>query len=99
MAFSSGRSQSSRCDRKAPPNLEYLDTIKRFLQVSPGSTVLLRGHGDNLRVRKVTPQGTRYYIHGAGSQLLAEYRDTAGKVVAESRTTMIETGKSPTEAS
>jgi NitT/TauT family transport system substrate-binding protein len=48
---------SSILDRKAPQNLEYLDTVKRFLQVSPGSTVLLRGHVDNLRVPEFRQQG------------------------------------------
>lgn len=48
---------SSILDKKAPQNLEYLDTVKRFLQVSPGSTVLLRGHVDNLRVPEFRQQG------------------------------------------
>ena len=48
---------SSALDRDAPQNLEYLDTIKRFLQVSPGSTVLLRGHVDNARVNEFREQG------------------------------------------
>ncbi len=33
-----------------------------------------------MRVRKVTPSGTKYYIHGAGSQLLAEYDEAADGV-------------------
>lgn len=48
---------SAELDRDAPQNLEYLDTIKRFLQVSPGSTVLLRGHVDNARVNEFREQG------------------------------------------
>jgi NitT/TauT family transport system substrate-binding protein len=48
---------SSNLDHNAPQNLEYLDTIKRFLQVSPGSTVLLRGHVDNARVNEFREQG------------------------------------------
>jgi NitT/TauT family transport system substrate-binding protein len=48
---------SALLDRKAPQNLEYLDTIKRFLQVSPGSTVLLRGHVDNARVNEFREKG------------------------------------------
>ena len=48
---------SSVLDKQAAENLEYLDTIKRFLQVSPGSTVLLRGHVDNLRVPEFRQQG------------------------------------------
>jgi NitT/TauT family transport system substrate-binding protein len=48
---------SATLDRNAPQNQEYLDTIKRFLQVSPGSTVLLRGHVDNARVPEFRQQG------------------------------------------
>lgn len=48
---------SSALDKGAQQNLEYLETIKRFLQVSPGSTVLLRGHVDNARVGEFRDQG------------------------------------------
>lgn len=48
---------SAMLDRNAPQNAEYLDTIKRFLQVSPGSTVLLRGHVDNARINEFREQG------------------------------------------
>ena len=48
---------SSVLDKDAKQNLDYLDTIKRFLQVSPGSTVLLRGHVDNARVDEFRQQG------------------------------------------
>ena len=48
---------SATLDKDAKQNLEYLDTIKRFLQVSPGSTVLLRGHVDNARVNEFREQG------------------------------------------
>ena len=48
---------SSNLDRNAPQNQEYLQTIKRFLQVSPGSTVLLRGHVDNARVNEFRQSG------------------------------------------
>jgi NitT/TauT family transport system substrate-binding protein len=48
---------SAALDKAAVQNIEYLDTIKRFLQVSPGSTVLLRGHVDNARVDEFRQQG------------------------------------------
>ncbi len=48
---------SSNLDKSAAQNQEYLQTIKRFLQVSPGSTVLLRGHVDNARVAEFRQQG------------------------------------------
>jgi NitT/TauT family transport system substrate-binding protein len=48
---------SSNLDRGAQQNQEYLQTIKRFLQVSPGSTVVLRGHVDNARVEEFRQAG------------------------------------------
>jgi NitT/TauT family transport system substrate-binding protein len=48
---------SAKLDQSAVQNQEYLDTIKRFLQVSPGSTVVLRGHVDNARVNEFREQG------------------------------------------
>lgn len=53
---------SAVLDRSAPQNEEYLDTINRFLQVSPGSTVLLRGHVDNARVNEFREQGGEQLI-------------------------------------
>lgn len=48
---------SSRLDEKEAKNLEYLDAVKQFLQVSPGSVVVLRGHVDNARVPEFRKQG------------------------------------------
>lgn len=48
---------SANLDRNAAQNQEYLSTIKRFLQVSPGSTVVLRGHVDNARVEEFRQAG------------------------------------------
>ncbi|HJY42121.1 MAG TPA: phosphate ABC transporter substrate-binding/OmpA family protein, partial [Steroidobacteraceae bacterium] len=48
---------SATLDKDAKQNLDYLDTIKRFLQVSPGSTVVLIGHVDNARVEEFRQQG------------------------------------------
>jgi NitT/TauT family transport system substrate-binding protein len=48
---------SANLDRNAPQNQEYLQTIKRFLQVSPGSTVVLRGHVDNARIQEFRDSG------------------------------------------
>ncbi len=53
---------SAVLDKAATQNIEYLDTIKRFLQVSPGSTVLLRGHVDNARVEEFRQQGGEQLI-------------------------------------
>ena len=36
-------------------NVRNLEAIKKLLQVSPGSTLLLRGHVDNARVAGIPP--------------------------------------------
>ncbi|HSC84158.1 MAG TPA: phosphate ABC transporter substrate-binding/OmpA family protein [Pseudomonas sp.] len=48
---------SALLDKQAKENQDYLDTIKKFLQVSPGSVVLLRGHVDNGMVADFERQG------------------------------------------
>jgi|AraplaMF_Col_mMF_1032025.scaffolds.fasta_scaffold00012_254 NitT/TauT family transport system substrate-binding protein len=48
---------SARLDEQAPENQQYLDTVKSFLQVSPGSEILLRGHVDNARIDEFRKQG------------------------------------------
>jgi NitT/TauT family transport system substrate-binding protein len=48
---------SAILDESATQNVEYLATIERFLQVSPGSMVLLRGHVDDARVKEFRQQG------------------------------------------
>jgi NitT/TauT family transport system substrate-binding protein len=48
---------SSLLDAQAQENQGYLDTVKSFLQVSPGSMVLLRGHVDNARVEEFRSEG------------------------------------------
>ncbi|AHF94110.1 hypothetical protein OPIT5_05790 [Opitutaceae bacterium TAV5] len=43
-------------------NLQNLDAIKRLLQVSPGSTILLRGHVDNALVDTFRKQGGDAFV-------------------------------------
>ena len=43
-------------------NIKNLEAIKRMLQVSPGSTMLLRGHVDNARVEDFRRQGGEAYV-------------------------------------
>jgi NitT/TauT family transport system substrate-binding protein len=53
---------SAELDDGAPQNLEYLETIKNFLQVSPGSVVMLRGHVDNARMAEFERQGGKALV-------------------------------------
>jgi NitT/TauT family transport system substrate-binding protein len=68
---------SATLDRSAPQNAEYLDTIKRFLQVSPGSTVLLRGHVDDAKVPEFRAQGGEQLVKSMALQAMELSRQRA----------------------
>ena len=53
---------SSNLDLNNQENLKNLEAIKRLLQVSPGSTVLLRGHVDTSRVEEFRKHGGDPYL-------------------------------------
>lgn len=53
---------SANLDRDAAQNLEYLDTVRGFLQVSPGSVVMLRGHVDNARIADFEREGGQVLV-------------------------------------
>ncbi len=71
---------SSNLDRGEAANQEYLATIKRFLQVSPGSTVLLRGHVDNARVPEFRKQGGEQLVQSMALQAMELSRQRARAV-------------------
>jgi NitT/TauT family transport system substrate-binding protein len=71
---------SSSLDRSATQNQEYLATIKRFLQVSPGSTVLLRGHVDNARVAEFRQQGGEQLVQSMALKAMELSRQRAKAV-------------------
>jgi NitT/TauT family transport system substrate-binding protein len=68
---------SSNLDRSAVQNQEYLQTIKRFLQVSPGSTVLLRGHVDNARVNEFRQSGGEQLVQSMALKAMELSRQRA----------------------
>jgi NitT/TauT family transport system substrate-binding protein len=53
---------SAKLDMTHQANLTALDSIKRLLQVSPGSTILLRGHVDNAMVDSFRKQGGDAFV-------------------------------------
>src|SRR5690606_22854140 len=71
---------SANLDRDAVQNQEYLATIKRFLQVSPGSTVLLRGHVDDARVPEFRRQGGEQLVNTMAMQAMELSRQRARAV-------------------
>ncbi|CAN5339963.1 hypothetical protein BH23VER1_BH23VER1_17040 [soil metagenome] len=53
---------SAQLDMAEPANTEYLTTIRKMLQVSPGSIVLLRGHVDDSLVPEFREQGGEAFV-------------------------------------
>jgi len=53
---------SATLDLTNQDNIRSLEAIKRMLQVSPGSTMLLRGHVDNARVAEFRGRGGEAYV-------------------------------------
>jgi NitT/TauT family transport system substrate-binding protein len=71
---------SAKLDAEAKQNLDYLDTVKRFLQVSPGSTVVLRGHVDNARIEEFRSQGGEELVRSMALQAMELSRQRAQAV-------------------
>ena len=53
---------SAQLDISNPDNLKNLAALKQLLQVSPGSTLLLRGHVDNSRLEEFRKQGGEPFL-------------------------------------
>jgi NitT/TauT family transport system substrate-binding protein len=53
---------SANLELASDENLKNLEVIKKLLQVSPGSTVLLRGHVDNSKVEDFRKTGGEAYV-------------------------------------
>ena len=64
----------------APENLKYLDLLKRMLQVSPGSTILLRGHADNINVETFRKQGGESYVRDMAVKAMKLSKERAEEI-------------------
>src|SRR5262249_3732788 len=71
---------SSALDMNNPSNLNNLQAIKQMLAVSPGSTVLLRGHVDNGRVEEFRQKGGPEYVRQQALRAMALSRDRAAEI-------------------
>jgi len=67
-------------DREAKENQDFLETIKGFLQVSPGSVVVLRGHVDNARVSEFEKQGGQALVRSMALNAMELSRQRAQAV-------------------
>lgn len=67
----------------AQENAKYYADIKRLLEVSPGSTVLLRGHVDNAQIDDFRKKGGDALVRRMGLSAVQLSRDRANAVKAK----------------
>jgi NitT/TauT family transport system substrate-binding protein len=61
-------------------NVRSLESIKKLLQVSPGSTILLRGHVDNALVPQFRQQGGEAYVRTQALRAMELSKNRAGEI-------------------
>jgi NitT/TauT family transport system substrate-binding protein len=71
---------SSDLDLESQSNLASLDAIKQLLQVSPGSTILLRGHVDNALVEEFRRKGGDAFVRTQALKAMELSRRRAGEI-------------------
>lgn len=71
---------SAELDANSKENQEYLEIIRGFLQVSPGSIVVLRGHVDNARVGEFEQQGGQALVRSMALKAMELSRQRAESV-------------------
>jgi NitT/TauT family transport system substrate-binding protein len=71
---------SAKLDLDRQENLKNLEAIKRLLQVSPGSTVLLRGHVDSSRVEEFRKQGGDAFLRQMSLKAVEFSRQRANEI-------------------
>jgi NitT/TauT family transport system substrate-binding protein len=71
---------SANLDVQDPENLKNLQAIKQMLQVSPGSTMLLRGHVDNARVADFRRQGGEAYVRTQALRAMELSKNRANEI-------------------
>ncbi len=69
--------------QNTPENTKYCTDIKRLLDVSPGSTVLLRGHVDNAQVEEFRRRGGDALVRRMALSAVQLSRDRANAVKAK----------------
>ena len=61
-------------------NMSNLESIRRLLQVSPGSTILLRGHVDNALVDKFREQGGEPFVRQMALKAMELSKNRANEI-------------------
>lgn len=71
---------SATLDLNNADNLANLGAIRRLLQVSPGSTILLRGHVDNALVPEFRRRGGEAFVQQMALKAMQLSKDRAGEI-------------------
>lgn len=71
---------SAELDANSKENQEFLEIVRGFLQVSPGSIVVLRGHVDNARVGEFEQQGGQTLVRSMALKAMELSRQRAESV-------------------
>ena len=71
---------SSKLDLAKPENLENLASLRKMLQVSPGSTLLLRGHVDPTNKEQFKKQGGEPFVQKKALEAMQLSKDRAGEI-------------------
>jgi len=71
---------SAKLDLNVKENLDNLGAIRRLLQVSPGSTILLRGHVDPSNVDTFRKQGGEAYLRQMALRATQLSKDRAAEI-------------------
>ena len=67
-------------DMSNQENVKNLETIKRMLSISPGSTMLLRGHVDNAQVAVFRQTGGEAYVRTQALRAMELSKNRAGEI-------------------
>jgi NitT/TauT family transport system substrate-binding protein len=71
---------SANLDLNNQENLKNLEAIKRLLTVSPGSTILLRGHVDNSLVEDFRKRGGDQFVRQMALKAVEFSKERAGEI-------------------
>ena len=71
---------SADLDMQNQANMTNLESIKKLIQVSPGSTILLRGHVDNALVEEFRKRGGEGYVRQQALRAIELSRNRAGEI-------------------
>jgi NitT/TauT family transport system substrate-binding protein len=71
---------SAKLDLNSKENMDNLGAIRRLLQVSPGSTILLRGHVDPSNKAEFQEQGGEAYVRQMALRAVQLSKDRAAEI-------------------